>query len=160
MIDRKIAVYVRFGSQAARFTLPDENDAYNGYLNQGNIKTALYCRTASVNPNDSMAIEAQLSKLRMFAEKQGFTKFAEYCDNGYNGLTLDRPAFVQLDADISAEKIDTIIVRSLDRVARNYMLADKWISNLKKRNVKIIAMDGSHDFPKIDLGSLKMKLNC
>ena len=160
MSDKKIAVYVRFGSHAAGFILPNENKAYTEYLNQWKIKTALYCRTASVNPNDSMAIEAQLGKLRMFAEKQGFTEFAEYCDNGYNGLTLDRPAFVQLDTDISAGKISTVIVRSLDRVSRNFMLADKWLGSLKKRNVKIIAMDGSHDFPKIDLSALKMKLNC
>ena len=118
-------------------------------------KAAIYCRVASTNPQDAGVMENQIKNVRTFAEQQGFTDLTEYCDNGYGGNLFNRPAFIQLDADIENGKINTVIVRSIDRIARDFMLCDTWIDSLKSRNVKIITMDGSHEFPKINLDVLK-----
>ena len=108
-------------------------------------KAALYCRVASPSPEDARSIEIQRDTLRSFAERQGFAEYTEYLDNGYNGNNLDRPAFMQMEADIQAGKVDTVIVRSIDRIARDMFLCNKWVDSLGKRGVKLIAADGSHE---------------
>ena len=103
--------------------------------------TALYCRVASSNQYDTFAIDSQMSILRAFAEKHRFTDCVEYLDNGCNGLSFDRPAFIQMDADISAGKICTVIVRSFDRIARDTSLVTEWVNSLKSRNAILITAD-------------------
>ena len=112
----------------------------------GKGKAALYCRFASASPDDGGVVEYQQSYLRDFAIQQGFDDFAEYLDNGYSGNNLDRPAFAQMDADIKAGKIEVVIVRSVDRVARNYVLAENWISGLDAHGVRFISADGTHEW--------------
>ena len=109
-------------------------------------KTALYCRVASVGPFNGWAIEKQRDTVRDFAARLGYDDFIEYLDKGYNGLSLDRPAFKQMDADIKAGKIGVVVVHSLDRVSRDYMLTESWINGLEAYNVKLITMDDSHKF--------------
>ena len=43
-------------------------------------RTALYCRVVSLSSHGAGEIDTQLSKLREFAEKQGFSDFVEYSD--------------------------------------------------------------------------------
>ena len=114
-------------------------------------EVAVYIRFANYNPDNEGLIENQRASLRFLAEQHGLDSLAEYIDNGYNGNTLDRPAFLKMDADIKAGKVEAVIVRSIDRVARNFMLAENWISGLEKSNVKFIAADGSHDRPNFAL---------
>jgi len=40
-------------------------------------------------------------------------------------------------------------------VARDFMLTDGWVRSLKNRNAKIIALDGSHELPAINLEALE-----
>ena len=108
-------------------------------------RVAVYCRVASTSPEDSGAIEAQRNLLRKFAAYKGFKEFKQYLDNGYAGNTLDRPAFARMTADINAGEIDTVIIKSIDRIARNYVLADQWLKGLTARDTRFIAMDGSHE---------------
>ena len=110
-------------------------------------KTAIYCRVASTHPNDVGVIDIQLNKLRDFAAQQGFKECAEYLDNGYSRSNLNRPAFVQMEADIGRSKIDTIIVSCINRIARDYFLMEDWISTAKEKGIRLVALDGSHDTP-------------
>ena len=122
---------------------------------KGIIKAALYCRIASNNPDDGYAISTQRDTLRSFAMQRGYGVHSEYADIGYPGNTLDRPAFTQMDADIKAGKINTVIVSRIDRIARTYELAVKWISDMEALGVKIIAVDGSHEHIGITAGALQ-----
>ena len=45
-----------------------------------------------------------------------------YDDGGFSGATMDRPALHQLLADITAGRIDTVVVYKIDRLTRS--LAD------------------------------------
>jgi len=110
-------------------------------------KAALYLRVASRHQADADAINIQKDALHAFAKQQGYAVCMEYSDNGFSGLNLDRPAFAQMDAEISAGNIDTVIVRNIDRISRDYLLAAEWIGGLESRNAKLIAMDGSHAPP-------------
>ena len=109
------------------------------------IEVAMYMRVASSHQDDADAINIQRDTLRNFAKQQGYAVCMEYSDNGFSGLNLDRPAFAQMDADIKAGMIDTVIVRDISRIARNFLLADKWLTELESRGAKLIAADGSFE---------------
>jgi len=107
-------------------------------------RAALYCRVASSSHQDAQAIFTQRLMLREFAEQQGFEIVGEYLESGISGHTLDRPIFMQMEQAIKASEVDTVIVRCISRISRNYLLTEKWRSDLVKQGVKLIAVDGSH----------------
>ena len=47
---------------------------------------------------------------------------ARYDDGGFSGATMDRPALQRLLADITAERVDTVVVYKIERLTRS--LAD------------------------------------
>ena len=108
-------------------------------------KTAIYCRTASTHPNDSPAIWHQRDKVRAFANEQGHEIFKVYSDDGFSGNNLDRPAFAEMEAEMAAGKIDTIIVSCVDRIARDHFIREDWLHRLESMGIRIIAVDGSHE---------------
>jgi len=119
-------------------------------------KAAIYCRVASSQPNDAGAIGIQLDKLRSFAKEHGYNVFMEYLDDGYSGNNLNRPAFTQMEADINSGKIDTVIVRCIDRIARDMLIREKWISDSNEKGISVIALDGSHEQPSFVEGLLEL----
>ena len=110
-------------------------------------KTAIYCRVAGTRLSGFGEIAAQRDKLRSFAAQQGLEVCMEYSDDGYSGNNLDRPAFLQMEADIGLGKIDTVIVSRTDRIVRDMFLMGEWISGAKAKGVHLIALDGSHELP-------------
>ena len=110
-------------------------------------KAAIYCRVASSHPNDAGVIGVQLDRLRSFAKQHGYNVCMEYLDDGYSGNNLNRPAFIQMEADINSGKVDTVIVRCIDRIARDMLIREKWISDSKAKGISVIALDGSHEQP-------------
>lgn len=122
-------------------------------------KVAVYCRVAHSSQLYDGAIVSQRDRLRDFAEQQGFEVAAEYLDDGFNGLTLNRPAFMQMEAAVNAGEINTVFVHSISRIGRNFLTVGKWLSELKRRGVKLIALDGSHMLPAMpDIASLVRSL--
>ena len=110
-------------------------------------KTALYCRVASQHPNDAGVTILQLEKLRGLAKQQGYDSYTEYLDNGFSGNDFNRPAFAEMEAAINKGEIDTIIVCSLDRIVRNFILFSEWDEWRRSKGVQLIASDGSHEPP-------------
>ena len=112
-------------------------------------KAALYLRVANSHQLDDKAISNQRDMLRDFSTQQGYAVCAEYSDNGYSGNTLDRPAFMEMQAAINAGMMDTIVVRCVDRIARDFFLRETWLEKMRAQGVKIIAADGSHEVPPL-----------
>jgi predicted site-specific integrase-resolvase len=134
---QKVARYIRFAntpSDMETSTKPQK------------VKAAIYCRVASTHSSDAGTINVQRDRLREFAKQQGFGACLEYLDNGYSGNNLNRPAFSKMEADIYAGKIDTVIVRCTDRIARDVFLMENWIADVRAKDVRLIALDGSHEF--------------
>jgi len=110
-------------------------------------KAVIYCRVANSSKLNGDAISTQRDSLRTYAKQQGFEVTSEYMDNGWSGHTLDRPAFTQMESAINAGEINTIFVHSINRIARDFLLLDKWLCELNGRGCKLIAVDGSHMLP-------------
>ncbi|MCL2616163.1 MAG: recombinase family protein [Defluviitaleaceae bacterium] len=122
---RKAALYCRLANEPP-------------LLESQGSKVAIYCRVASTHHSDAGAIDIQLVKLRDFAVQQGFGKCREYLDNGYSGNNLNRPAFSKMEADINSGKVDTVIVRCIDRIARDMFL----------RVMEVLTQAYTHVMPK------------
>jgi DNA invertase Pin-like site-specific DNA recombinase len=111
-------------------------------------KVAVYIRLAREDSQESAPeIEQQKEMLRQYAQQHGFDEPVCYVDNGFSGLTLDRPAFSEMEEAIRAGCIHTVLVRDISRIGRDMLLAHHWIDGLGERGVKLIAADGSHETP-------------
>ena len=119
------------------------------YNHNSPTKAAIYCRVAHLSQSNDNAIISQRNRLRDYAEQQGFEVTAEYHDNGFSGLTLDRPAFTQMESAITAGEINTIFIHSISRIGRNFSIVGEWLNELEGRGVRLIALDGSHMPPAI-----------
>ncbi len=106
-------------------------------------RAAVYCRVAR---EDTFALEAQRSSLRKFAQDFGYNDCEEYLDNGASGLTLERPAFTMLEADVRAGRIDTVIISNISRVSRDYFTFHRWLKGTQALGVTVISQcDGILD---------------
>ncbi|MBR1750419.1 MAG: recombinase family protein [Ruminococcus sp.] len=73
--------------------------------------TALYCRLSQedYNTGESNSIDNQKYMLQQYAEKNGFTPYEFYIDDGYSGFNFDRPGFQRMLDDATSGKIGTIV---------------------------------------------------
>ena len=109
--------------------------------------TAIYYRVAQ-KQTDSLHLDNQMQTLLCYANEKGIDSFIVYADVGKSGATLDRPAFNRLQADIEAERIGTLIIHSVSRIARNFILTDKFIELAQARGVAVISItDGELTAP-------------
>jgi DNA invertase Pin-like site-specific DNA recombinase len=83
------------------------------------MKVALYARVSTRDKGQDT--ENQLSQLRDFAGKQGWTIVHEYVDRA-TGKHSDREQFQRLFEDASKRKFDLVLFWSLDRFSREGVL--------------------------------------
>lgn len=93
-------------------------------LNENTMKMnccALYLRLSKEDEKgtESASIETQRKMLRDYAEKNGFTIYDEYVDDGYTGTNFNRPAFQRMLRDVENGKIQIVITKDLSRLGRN-----------------------------------------
>jgi DNA invertase Pin-like site-specific DNA recombinase len=106
---------------------------------------AIYARTANAS---QLSIESQEAELRRYAEKQGYTELSAYVDNGYSGVSLERPALRRLIADIESGKVGRVIVRDAARISRSYVQMGDFINILERNGVELDALDSFQEFCK------------
>lgn len=69
-----------------------------------------------------------------------------YVDDGYSGTSFNRPEFQRMIADIKNDKIDTIIVKELSRLGRNYIEVGRYIEEFfPENNIRFIAINDNID---------------
>lgn len=70
----------------------------------------------------------------------------EYVDDGFTGTHFNRPAFQRMISDIKAGKIDTIIVKDLSRLGRDYIETGDYIEQIfPLLSVRVIAINSNYD---------------
>ena len=101
---------------------------------QSNEKiTALYCRLSQEDElaGESGSIQHQKQILAEYAEKNGFPNPKTWADDGFSGVTFDRPAYNEMMAAVEAGNVSTIIVKDHSRLGRNrlvmgYLMEEKF----------------------------------
>lgn len=85
--------------------------------------TALYCRLSRDDElqGDSNSIKNQRAILQKYADDNGFTNTSVFVDDGYSGTNFERPDWLRLIALAEDGKIDTVIVKDMSRLGRDYL---------------------------------------
>ena len=83
---------------------------------------AAYARVSTERQAESQTIAQQVAALRAYAAGQGWNLADEqiYCDDGWSGARLDRPALDRLRDAVGRALVDTLLIASPDRLARRY----------------------------------------
>ena len=89
------------------------------------FRCAIYTRKSSDEglEQEFNSLHAQREACEAFISSQRHEGWhvlpAHYDDGGYSGGTMDRPALQRLLADISAGKVDVVVVYKIDRLTRS-----------------------------------------
>ena len=77
--------------------------------------TALYCRLSRDDElqGDSNSIKNQKSILLKYAQDNRFPNTQFFVDDGYSGITFERPAWKELMEYVEDEKVATVIVKDM-----------------------------------------------
>ena len=63
-----------------------------------------------------------------------------YDDGGFSGATMERPALQQLLADITAGRVDTVVVYKIDRLTRSLADFAKIVEILDQRSASFVSV--------------------
>ena len=100
------------------------------------MKAYFYCRVAH---DDSFSLEQQVAKLRRYAEQAGYTIVGAAAEHG-SGMALDRPALQEVMEAVLAEKVDVVLISSLDRIGRDWGMTKQYIALLTEHKVKLLCL--------------------
>ncbi|MEE0857157.1 MAG: recombinase family protein [Ruminococcus sp.] len=115
--------------------------------NQDKI-TALYCRLSKddLNVGDSDSIVHQRAILEKYAEDNCFPNIRVFVDDGYSGVSFDRPGFQEMYKLIEAGKVGIVITKDLSRLGRNYIEVGNYTEFIFPRyGVRYIAISDNYD---------------
>ena len=85
--------------------------------------TALYERLSRDDElaGDSNSIINQKKMLEDYAKQNGFTNSVHFTDDGWSGGGFERPGWKQMIAGIEDGTIDTVVVKDMSRIGRDYL---------------------------------------
>jgi DNA invertase Pin-like site-specific DNA recombinase len=109
-------------------------------------RCAIYTRKSSEEglEQDFNSLHAQREACESFVHSQqgeGWRLIkANYDDGGVSGGTLERPALQQLCADITADRVDIVVVYKVDRLTRSLIDFAKLIEIFDRHGVSFVAV--------------------
>jgi len=112
------------------------------------MNCAIYVRVSTDNQAEVEfnSCEAQEAKIRSFIKSQEDMKvFKVYCDPGFTGANLNRPALQELLNDIKEHKINLIISYKIDRLTRSPKDFYQLIELFDKHGVNFISVTERFD---------------
>ena len=85
--------------------------------------TALYPRLSHEDElqGESNSISNQKRILETYAKQNGFSNLRWYTDDGYSGANFNRPGFQSLIKEVETGNVETLIVKDMSRLGRNYL---------------------------------------
>lgn len=114
--------------------------------------TALYERLSHDDElqGESNSISNQKKILEEYAQRNGFSNFVHFTDDGISGLRFDRPGFVQMLDEIQAGNVDAVIIKDMSRIGRDYLRVGLYMETMRERGVRFIAINDGVDTAKGD----------
>ena len=117
--------------------------------------TALYCRLSVEDTKDekkngkedlSNSIQNQKAMLLQYARDHRFPHPTFFIDDGYSGVTYDRPGFQKMLDEIEASHVGVVITKDLSRLGRNSALTGLYINyTFPQNDVRYIAINDHFD---------------
>ena len=136
-------------------TVAPTNKEENEMIGATDKITALYCRLSVEDTKDdkkkgnedpSDSIQHQQLMLMQYAKSNRFPNPTVFIDDGFSGVTYDRPGFQKMMAEIEAGNVGTVITKDLSRLGRNSALTGLYINyTFPQYGVRYIAVNDHFD---------------
>ncbi len=106
-----------------------------------NKTVAIYARVST----DKQKVDMQLSDLREYVKRAGWTIYKEFIDQGYTGKNTSRPAFKEMIDRARQRKFDVLLVWKLDRLGRSLKDLINTLDELGHLGIDFISYDNKID---------------
>ena len=113
--------------------------------------TALYLRLSRDDDleGESNSISNQKTLLTKYAKEHNFKNVRVFIDDGISGVTFNRQGFKDMFKLIEADQVNTLIVKDMSRLGRNYIEVGKLTESiLPMHDVRLIAVNDGVDSNK------------
>jgi len=77
--------------------------------------------------------------------KNGFGNIRHFSDDGISGTTFEREGFQSMIAELEDGNLDTIIVKDLSRLGRDYVYSGLYMEMFREKGVRFIAVNNGID---------------
>ena len=127
---------------------------------EGKKKVYMYTRVSTAMQVDGYSLEAQKTRMKMYAEFNDFEIVGEYEDAGKSGKSIEgRPAFNQMMEDIRQGKdnVSYVLVFKLSRFGRHAADVLSSLQIMQDFNVNLICVEDGIDSSK-DAGKLMISV--
>ena len=94
---------------------------------------------------ESNSITNQKKLLEDYAKRNGYTNIVHFTDDGVSGLRFDRPGFTAMMKEVEKGNVDTIILKDLSRLGRDYLKVGQYMEILRQKGVRLIAVNDGVD---------------
>ena len=88
---------------------------------------------------ESNSITNQKKLLEGYAKRNGYTNIVHFTDDGVSGLRFDRSGFTAMMKEVEKGNVDTIILKDLSRLGRDYLKVGQYM--------EILPQSGTFDAP-------------
>jgi site-specific DNA recombinase len=104
-------------------------------------KAFLYLRVSTPGQVEGCGFDRQEEVCRAYAKKAGYEVIGVFQEEGVSGAKdeTERPAFQEMMAAILANGVNTVIVESLDRLAREYRIQESLLIYLASKGVDLVS---------------------
>lgn len=109
--------------------------------------TALYERLSRDDElqGESNSIGNQKAQLTEYSKRNSFLRPTHFTDDGISGTRFDRPGFMAMLSEVEAGNVETIIVKDMSRIGRDYLKVGQFMELLRQRGVRLIAINDGVD---------------
>ena len=106
------------------------------------MSVAVYLRVSS----KSQSVRAQRREIERYLDANAITGPVWFVDEGVSGAHMTRSGLAALKAAIFRGEVDTVVLYSLDRLARNAVEGMNLIAEWLRRNVRLVVITMQMDF--------------
>ncbi len=108
------------------------------------IKAVSYLRVSGIGQVKGTGLDRQKETIARHAKQRGFTIIREYRE-AHTGTDADRPVFAEMVEDLLSNGAKTVIIESLDRLARDLIVSNQLIALLIRKGVSLISATTGQD---------------
>ena len=88
--------------------------------------------------------------LEDFARRNGLPNPTHFTDDGVSETRFDRPGFLAMMEEVEAGRVETIVIKDMSRLGRDYLKVGQVMEILRQRGVRLIAINDGVDSLKGD----------
>jgi site-specific DNA recombinase len=116
-------------------------------LSPGRLRAAAYARVSTDKQAQCHTIDSQVETIKERLVRDGlcWEPALCFCDDGYSGETLERPALERLRDQVAAGAVDRVYIHSPDRLARKHAYAMLLLDEFRRAGVEVIFLNHAVD---------------